>query len=123
MLRLLSKSRKLCSGVTRRDLLQAGSLSMLGLGLNQKLAAEDPVPGTGDLSANFGRPKRCIVLYLYGSPSQLETVDMKPEAPDEIRGTMKPVSSSLPGLDVCEHLPEMAKMMDRVTVVRSLTHP
>ena len=62
MLRLLSKSRKLCSGITRRDLLQAGSLSMLGLGLNQKLAAEDPVPGTGDLSANFGRAKRCIVL-------------------------------------------------------------
>ena len=123
MLRLLSKSRKLCSGITRRDLLQAGSLGMLGLGLNQKLAAEHPVPGTSDQSANFGRAKRCIVLYLYGSPSQLETVDMKPEAPDEIRGTMNPVSSSLPGLDVCEHLPEMAKMMDRVTVVRSLTHP
>ena len=60
--------------------------------------------------------------FLYGSPSQLETFDMKPAAPVEIRGTMQPIASSLPGLDVCEHLPLMSKVMDRTTVVRSVTH-
>src|SRR5262249_34750165 len=60
---------------------------------------------------------------LYGAASQLEVCDMKPAAPVEIRGELKPIRSSLPGLDVCELLPHMAKVMDRVTVVRSMTHP
>ena len=72
---------------------------------------------------SFGRARACILLYLYGSPSQLETVDMKPDAPPEIRGEMRPIRSRLPGLDVCELLPSFAKVTDRVTVVRSLTHP
>src|SRR5262249_665772 len=74
-------------------------------------------------SRSFGRAKSCILLYLYGSPSQIETFDMKPAAPVEVRGEFKAIRSSLPGLDVCEHLPNLAKVMDRVTVVPSLTHP
>ncbi len=72
---------------------------------------------------HFGRAKSCILLYLYGAPSQLETFDMKPHAPSEIRGTMQPIPSVLSGLDVCEHMPEIAKMTDKITVVRSITHP
>ncbi len=128
MLRVLSNPRQLCTGATRRDLLQAGGLSLMGLGLDSLLlheaarAATSPLP-QGELSTSFGKAKRCIVLFLYGSPSQLETFDMKPQAPLEIRGTMQPIPSSLPGLDVCEYLPNMAKIMDRTTVVRSMTHP
>lgn len=122
MLRLLSSPRRLCSGLTRRDLLQAGGLSVFGIGLSNLLELRATEAAQTELGGNFGKAKRCIVLFLYGSPSQLETVDMKPKAPLEIRGTMQPIASSLPGLDVCEHMPEMAKMMDRVTVVRSMTH-
>src|SRR5207248_4184458 len=75
------------------------------------------------LSKSFGKAKHCILLYLYGAPSQLELCDMKPNAPVEIRGELKPIRSSLPGLDVCELLPHMARVMDRATVVRSMTHP
>jgi hypothetical protein len=98
----------------------------LGLSLPQLLQADAARAADSTavraLPDNFGSAKRCIILFLYGSPSQMETVDMKPEAPVEIRGSMQPIASSLPGLDVCEHLPRMAKMMDRVTVLRSIHH-
>jgi hypothetical protein len=124
MLRILGSPKTDCTGLTRRDLLTAGSLSLFGLPLSALLrhrSAEAALTGD-NLAASFGHAKSCILMYLYGAPSQLETVDMKPDAPREIRGDMKPIPSRLPGLDVCEHLPEMAKMMDRVTVVRSLSH-
>lgn len=125
MLRILSSPKTLCDGVSRRDLLQVGGLGLCGLGLAdlaqlQSLQAAEPTAAT---TASFGRAKQCILLYLYGAPSQLETFDMKPEAPVEIRGTMRPIPSILPGVDVCEHLPEIARMIDRTTVVRSVTHP
>jgi hypothetical protein len=122
MLRVLGSPKKLCTGVTRRDMLWAGGLSLFGLGLSDYLrlsAASSPAP---QKSNGFGKAKACILLYLYGSPSQLETFDMKPDAPEEIRGEMRSIRSSLPGADVCEYLPHTAKVMDKVTVVRSLTH-
>jgi hypothetical protein len=87
MLRILGSPKKLCSGWTRRDLLQVGALGFFGLGLSDYLrlaevqAARPPRP-----QKSFGRAKACILLHLYGSPSQLETVDPKPDAPPEIRG-------------------------------------
>src|SRR5580704_10266145 len=128
MLRILGNPKRLCDGITRRELLQVGGASVLGLSLPRLLEAQSGSPGAktavrGDLAASFGRAKHCILLYLYGAPSQLETFDMKPNAPVEIRGTMKPIPSVLPGMDVCEHLPHIAGMTDRITVVRSVTHP
>src|SRR5271165_5221606 len=118
MLRILGAPKRFCDGLTRREMLCAGGLGLLGIPhvLAQAAAAE---PGP----ASFGRAKSCILLYLYGAASQLELADMKPDAPVEIRGEFKPIASRLPGLDVCEHLPNLARVMDRVTVVRSLTHP
>jgi hypothetical protein len=125
MLRILGSRKTLCDGLSRRDLLQIGGLGMCGLSLGSLLgntaragADEAERVGTG-----FGKAKHCILLYLYGAPSQLETFDMKPGAPVEIRGTMKPIPSVVPGLDVCEYLPQIAAMTDRVTVVRSISHP
>src|SRR5262249_54019155 len=77
----------------------------------------------GPRPASFGGARACILLYLYGSPSQLELADMKPDAPLEIRGELRPIPSRLPGCDVCELLPNLARVMDRMTVVRSMTHP
>jgi hypothetical protein len=125
MLRILGSAKRLCDGWTRRELLRAGGLGILGLGLADylRLGETQAAKPPDRLSKSFGRAKACILLYLYGAPSQLETFDMKPDAPVEIRGELKPIRSRLPGLDVCELLPNAARVMDRVTVVRSLTHP
>jgi hypothetical protein len=125
MLRVLGSPKKLCNGVTRREMLLGGGLSLFGLGLSDFLRLSDVQAsdrGTRP-GRHFGKAKSCILLYLYGSPSQLETFDPKPDAPIEVRGELKSIRSALPGCDVCELLPYTARVMDRVTVVRSLTHP
>jgi hypothetical protein len=107
-------------------MLWAGGLGLLGVGLSgffRLQAAQATAPRRPPVAGSFGKAKSCILLYLYGSPSQLELCDMKPDAPLEIRGDLRPIRSSLPGLDVCELLPKMARVMDRMTVVRSMTHP
>jgi hypothetical protein len=122
MIRILGGPKRLCDGLTRRDLLHVGSLGLLGMGLPTAglAGAESPrSPGAG----GFGRAKSCILLFLYGSPSQLETFDPKPDAPAEIRGELGSIPSAVPGLDVCELLPDLARVMDKVTVIRSVSHP
>ena len=120
MLRVLGSSKRLCDGSTRRDAIVAGGLSLFGLTLADYLRAADGATARKD--PHFGRAKSCILLFLYGSPSQLEFADMKPDAPVEIRGELKAIPSALRGCDVCELLPHTAKIMDKVSVVRSLTH-
>ena len=71
----------------------------------------------------FGQAKSCILLFMYGSPSQLETFDPKPDAPLEIRGELGCIPSSVAGLNVCERLPRLAQVMDKVTLIRSVSHP
>ena len=92
MLRILGSPTKLCDGWTRREMLRAGGLSLFGLGLSDFLRLSDLNAADGGRHAakSFGRAKSCILLYLYGSPSQIETFDMKPDAPVEIRGELKP---------------------------------
>src|SRR5262249_46550963 len=70
-----------------------------------------------------GKAKACILLFPYGSPPQHETFDPKPEAPAEIQGELKAIATSVPGLWIGERLPATARVMDRVTIVRSMTHP
>lgn len=124
MLRVLGSSSRLCDGLSRREWLRAGGLSLLGLTAADllkadALAAESPRPASG----GFGQAKSCILLYLYGAPSQLETYDPKPSAPAEVRGQFAAIDTAVPGLQVCEHLPRLARVLDRATVVRSMTHP
>ncbi|MCE9528022.1 MAG: DUF1501 domain-containing protein [Planctomycetales bacterium] len=127
MLRILGTRRALCDGLSRRDLLQIGGLAGLGLAgamVPTAARAEKSLPGSRGLHAkSFGRAKSCIFLFPYGSPSSHETFDPKPEAPAEIQGEMKAISTNVPGLAICDHLPNTAKVMDQVTVVRSMTHP
>ncbi len=124
MLRILGSARTLCGGMTRRDLLRIGGLGLAGMSLAdlaawQAASADD----TAARPKSFGRAKSIILIHLYGAPSQIEWVDPKPDAPVEIRGELGSIPSSLPGCDVCELLPTFAKVMDRTTVIRSMTHP
>ncbi len=121
MLRVLGSPKQLCNGASRRDFLWAGGLGGLGLTLpaflQSQAASQQP-----SRDAHFGKAKSCILLFLYGSPSQLELADPKPDAPVEIRGELKSIRSTLPGCDVCELLPHTAKVMHNVAVARSVTH-
>ncbi len=118
MLRIQGNPRTLCDGLTRRDLLHVGALGPLGIGLGDVMAAES----AASQSPGLGSAKSCILLFPYGSPSTHETFDPKPDAPVEIRGELGSIESKLPGLRVCELLPRVAGVMDKVTVARSLTH-
>lgn len=101
--------------VSRRELLRAGSIGALGLTLPQLLQA-------GQSQSGASRADACIVIYLNGGPSHLDMWDMKPDAPVEIRGEFRPISTSLSGLQICEHLPRLAQWMHRATLVRSMSH-
>ncbi|MFN3649664.1 MAG: DUF1501 domain-containing protein [Armatimonadota bacterium] len=105
--------------MSRRDLLTAGGLGTLGLTLPGLLRAEAAAKAGGGPPATA---KSVIFLMQWGGPSHLETFDMKPDGPEDSRGQFKPIRSTLPEVDVCELLPRFAQVMDRFTVVRSLTH-
>ncbi len=114
MLRVLGSPKRLCDGITRRELLQAGGISLLGLGLGELAEA----------TATARAPaKHVILLFLYGAVSQLDTLDPKPDAPEDIRGPFRTISTRLPGVRLSEHLPRLASMLDRVALVRSMSHP
>ncbi len=102
-----------CDGVSRRGFLQVGGAAMGGLALNQILQMEAHA-GTG--SSN----KAIINIYLPGGPSHLDMWDLKPNAPVEIRGEFRPISTNVPGIQICELFPRIAKMMDKFAIVRSL---
>jgi hypothetical protein len=105
-----------CDGLTRRDFLHAGSLSLLGLSLPtlQALTARGEAAKDNDVN--------CILLFLVGGPSQLDTWDMKPDAPAEIRGPFQPIATKVPGIQISEVFPRMAQLMDKVSLVRTIYH-
>jgi len=126
VLRILGSQKKLCDGISRREMLVSGALSFTGLSLADLLEAqaEQGSPNEVARPSSFGRAKSCILLYLWGSPSQLETFDVKPDAPIEVRGEYGDgIATSIPGYRVGELLPRVARVVDRTTIVRSLTHP
>lgn len=130
-----------CDGVHRRDALKVGVLSGLGLGLTDFLAGvarATTVGGShggalatgaaretrgGTSPGRRARVKSCILLWLDGGPSHLETFDLKPQAPAEVRGPFRPISTAVSGIQICEHLSETARVMNHLTVLRSLTSP
>lgn len=103
------------TALNRRSLLQVGGLGLLGLGLPQLLRAAEG-------NARKAKARSVIFLHQFGGPSQLDTFDMKPAAADGIRGELKPIDTKVPGIQVCELLPRMAKIADKFALVRSMTH-
>ena len=110
----------MCSGhgPTRRSFLQAGSAGLMGLSLPAWMSLE----ASGAVDQSQQKIRNCITIFLVGSPGQHDTWDMKPEAPAEIRGKFKPIDTNVPGIQICEHFPLMARMMDKVALIRSLHH-
>ena len=104
--------------VSRRTLLQAGSIGLLGLGMNH-------LAGLRDASAapSNGKARSCIYIFLSGGLAQHDSFDPKPDAADNIRGEFKPIATRTPGIQICEHLPLLAERSNLWSIVRSLTHP
>src|SRR6187200_1839133 len=90
-------------GFPRRDFLRAGALGLFGLGVPDLLRAREANPSPRR------RARACIVLFMWGGPAQQDTWDMKPDAPDVYRGEFRPIQTTVPGLQVCEHLPMLAE--------------
>lgn len=103
-------------GLNRRELLQVGYSGLLGIGLPALLGGRARAAGPGR------KPRSMILVFLTGAPSHLDTFDLKPDAPAEVRGEFRPIATKLPGLHVCEHLPRLAARADKYALVRSLAH-
>lgn len=106
-----------CDGIQRRDALRIGALTALGLGLT------DWCQSRARADTSNRRAKACILLWLDGGPSHLETFDLKPDAPAEVRGPFRPIATDVPGIEICELLPETAKLAKHWTLIRSMTSP
>ncbi|MEZ6132384.1 MAG: DUF1501 domain-containing protein [Planctomycetaceae bacterium] len=116
----------------RREFLRAGSLGLFGLTLSQLVAAREAdelaTAATGAPSISTDgrhRPtkhRNCILLFMWGGPAQQDTWDLKPDAPSDYRGEFRPISTSVSGVQVCEHLPLMAQRMHQLALIRSMTH-
>ncbi|AMV26974.1 Sulfatase [Gemmata sp. SH-PL17] len=123
MLRVLGHSSAACDGISRRDLLRAGSLAALLPGvISPPVAAARRTNEAPAATKKTPHAKAVILLDLFGGPSHIDTFDMKPDAPPEIRGEFKSIPTVLPGVRVCEHLPLLARRLDQMTVVRSVSH-
>jgi Protein of unknown function (DUF1501) len=116
------QTRPFCDGVSRRRFLEIGSLGAFGLTLSSVLRHEAVAADASGRGIQHSSKRSVILIWQHGGPSQLDTFDMKPLAPAEIRGPYRSIASSLPGLDVSELCPEQAKVMDKCTVIRSFTH-
>src|SRR5436190_12810436 len=105
------------SSVSRRQLLQLGGVGMLGLGLPDLLHT-----GVAPAGSRRGTEKSCIFIVQYGGASHIDSWDLKPDAPHDIRGPYKPIATRVPGIQICELFPRLARLSDRYCLVRSMTH-
>jgi len=117
MLHVLGHPTRACDGITRRTLLQAGTLALFGG------AAARSSESTAPATRRAGRVRTVVLIDLFGGPSHLDMFDPKPDAPAEIRGEFNVIRSSLPGVLVGEHLPRLSCWLDRTSLIRSVSHP
>jgi hypothetical protein len=118
MLHILGRRQSaLCDGHSRRQFLKIGGLAMGGLSLPQILQAEQSTAGTAGKKLSH---KAVIMIYLSGGPSHQDMYDLKMDAPPEIRGSFKPIATNVPGIEICEHMPKLATMMDKFAIIRSM---
>ncbi|HUE15485.1 MAG TPA: DUF1501 domain-containing protein, partial [Planctomycetaceae bacterium] len=118
-----------CDGIRRRDLLKIGFAGTLGFSLSLpdllkgRAAAETAQSAARRVGAGRGkRDVSLIIVYLQGGMSTIDVFDLKPEAPPEIRGDFRPINTAAPGLQICEHLPALARQGDKFSLLRSFTH-
>lgn len=113
-------SRSTCAGpISRRTLLQAGAVGLSGLGLSDLLRLQ----AASAAETGKSEPDTAVIfLWLPGGPPHMETFDMKPEAPEDYRGDYRPISTNVPGIEICELMPELARRADKYTLIRSIAH-
>jgi hypothetical protein len=114
VLSLFGRGTKLCDGITRRELLRVGGLAFAGLTLADVLRLR------ARAAPDSGRGKSVIMIWLRGGPSHIDSYDMKPQAPAEIRGEFRPIPTNVPGIQICEHMPRQARIMDRLAILRGI---
>jgi Protein of unknown function (DUF1501) len=107
-----------CDGLVRRDILRVGGLTALGLGLGDCFQRRAAIGSHAAI-----RAKSCVLIWLDGGPSHLETFDLKPDAPAEVRGPFQPIATNVNGIQISEHMPHTAKICDKLTIIRSMTSP
>src|SRR5437660_182424 len=105
----------------RREFLRAGSLPLFGLGLPQLLQVQSAQAAAKKATLK-AKAKACILLFMWGGPAHQDTWDMKPNGLAEYRGEFKPIPTKVPGIQICEHLPRLAQRMDKLALIRSMTH-
>src|SRR5215212_7925591 len=119
------KKGRVCDGLTRRELLRVGGCAMLGLSLPEFLSAEALASVAAPARAGkdgFGAAKSVILLYLQGGPSHIDIWDPKPDAPANIRGEFKAIPTVVPGIQLSETMPLLAKQVDKATLIRSVSY-
>ncbi|MCP3695332.1 MAG: DUF1501 domain-containing protein, partial [Planctomycetaceae bacterium] len=112
MFTIPGKAGRCCDGISRRAFMQIGGLGFGGLNLPQLLQAESKSGGSSQ--------KSVIMVLLPGGPSHLDMFDLKPDAPANIRGEFQPIRTNVPGIEICELMPRLAKMADKLVPIRSL---
>src|SRR5207247_354178 len=115
--------RDTCDGVTRRDLLRVGGSGILGLTLGQMFRLQEAsAADTAGEGRGFGKAKSVILVYLQGGPSHLDLWDPKDNVPDKVRSVFKAIDTKLPGVKVSEIMPKFAQVLDKVTLIRSMSY-
>src|SRR5262245_11975666 len=113
MLTIPGPRSRYCDGMSRRTWLRIGGLALGGLALPDILRADAQ-------TVRSNPAKGIIMVLLPGGPTHLDSFDLKPDAPAEIRGEFRPIATNVPGIDICEHMPRLARIADKLTIVRSL---
>jgi hypothetical protein len=122
MLTIRDHGVRLCDGLTRRDVLQIGGLGFLGLSTPELLRNRAVIAGeAAAANRGAGRARSCILLFLMGGPPQHSTWDPKPDAPSEIRGDFRPISTTVPGVQICELMPHLAQHAHQLCILRAVT--
>src|SRR5467141_2924333 len=124
MLTIPGRPVRTCEGYSRRDFMNVGAASLLGLSLPEFFAWKaSTAPARVENKAKaFGQAKSVIMMFLQGGPSHIDIWDPKPDAPSNIRGEFKPIKSNVPGIWLSEVMPQLAKQMDKATLVRSVSY-
>lgn len=123
MLSIPGKSGSTCDGFSRREFLRVGGAGVLGVSLGDILRLQaGSVPPEGGMKSGWGKAKSVILLFLQGGPSHIDIWDPKPDAPSNVRGEFKQIKSNVPGIWLSETMPQLAKQMDKATLIRSLSY-
>src|ERR1700719_4340319 len=119
MISILGSPQRWCDGISRREFLQLGGLGAAGLSLPELFRAR--AQASAPAARGTGRAKACILLFMGGGPPQMDTFDLKPDAPAEVRGQFPPIATSVPGTRISSLLPALAKQAHRYSIIRTVS--